>query len=48
MDIEVSFIGGVSLGIELVEIEKTFLCIDLLIIRILFSKNTDEDNNYMD
>jgi hypothetical protein len=48
MDIEICFINGVSLGIELAEMDKTFLCIDLLIIRILFSKNTDEDNNYMD
>jgi hypothetical protein len=42
MDFEISFITGVSVGIEVVEMEKNYLVIDLLVIRILISKNTDD------
>jgi hypothetical protein len=48
MDIEICLIGGISVGIELQELDKTYLCIDLLLVRILISKNTDEDNDYAD
>lgn len=41
MDIELCLIAGVSLGIEYQELEKGYLVIDLLIVRLLISKNTD-------
>jgi len=43
MDIEACFITGVSFGIEIQELEKVYLIIDLGIIRFLFSKYTEED-----
>jgi hypothetical protein len=43
MDIELCLISGVSVGIEIQELEKNYLIIDLGILRILLSKNTDED-----
>jgi len=43
MSIEACFITGVSFGIEIQELEKVYLIIDLGIIRLLFSKYTDED-----
>ena len=40
MFIQVSFISGVALGIELVELEnESFLAIDLLIVRVVISFN---------
>ena len=44
MDIEVCLITGVSFGIEIQELEKAYLIIDLGIIRFLFSRNTDEED----
>lgn len=41
MDIEIGLIAGMSLGIEYQELEKGYLIIDLLIVRVLVSKNTD-------
>lgn len=43
MDIELTLISGVSLGVEYQEMEKGYLILDLLFVRILFSKNTDEE-----
>lgn len=42
MEFEFSFITGASVGIELVEMDKTFLVIDLLVLRILISKHTED------
>jgi hypothetical protein len=43
MDIELCFIAGIALGIEYQEQAKGYLVIDLFFIRILVSKNTDEE-----
>jgi len=43
MDIEVCLITGVSFGLEIQELEKMYLIVDLGIIRFLFSRHTDED-----
>ena len=43
MSIEACFITGVSFGIEIQELDKVYLIIDLGIIRFLFSRHTDED-----
>lgn len=48
MDIEMCLITGLSAGIEYQELDKGYLIIDLFIIRIMFSKNTDEDEEYDD
>lgn len=42
MDIELCLIAGVSVGVEIQELEKTYFVIDLGILRILLSKNTDD------
>jgi hypothetical protein len=42
MEFEFSFITGAAVGIELVEMEKTYLVIDLLVLRILISKHTED------
>lgn len=39
MDFEIGLISGVSVGIELQELDKTYLIIDLGIVRILISRN---------
>jgi hypothetical protein len=38
MEIEISLIAGLSLGIEYQELEKGYLCIDLFILRVLLSR----------
>jgi hypothetical protein len=43
MDIEICLITGVSVGLEYQELDKGYLIIDLGIVRILISKNTDEE-----
>ena len=43
MDIELCLIGGVSVGIEIQELEKKYLIIDLGIVRVLLSRNDDDD-----
>lgn len=43
MDFELCFIAGIALGIEYQEQDKGYLVIDLLFIRVLVSKNTDEE-----
>lgn len=43
MDIEICLIAGISVGIEYQELDKGYLVIDIGIIRILISKNTDEE-----
>lgn len=43
MDIELCLIAGVAVGIELQELEKKYLVIDLGIVRILLSRNDDDD-----
>lgn len=43
MDIEICLISGVSVGIEYQELDKGYLVIDIGIVRILISKNTDEE-----
>lgn len=44
MDIELCLISGISVGIEIQELEKNYLIIDLGILRILISRNTDEED----
>jgi hypothetical protein len=43
MDIEVCLITGISFGVEYQELEKGYIVIDLGIVRILISRNTDEE-----
>ena len=43
MDIELCLIAGVAVGIEIMELEKKYLVIDLGIVRILLSRNDDDD-----
>jgi hypothetical protein len=43
MDIELCLIGGVSVGIEIMELDKKYLVIDLGIVRVLLSRNDDDD-----
>ena len=43
MDIELCLIAGVAVGIEIQELEKKYLVIDLGIVRILLSRNDDDD-----
>jgi hypothetical protein len=43
MDIEICLITGISVGLEYQELDKGYLIIDLGIVRILISKNTDEE-----
>ena len=43
MDIELCLITGVAVGIEIQELEKKYLVIDLGIVRILLSRNDDDD-----
>lgn len=43
MDIELCLIAGVAVGIEIQELEKKYLVIDLGIVRILLSRNNDDD-----
>jgi len=42
MDIELCLISGVSVGIEITELDKKYLVIDLFIIRVLLSRNDDD------
>jgi hypothetical protein len=43
MDIEVGLIAGIAFGIEYQELEKGYLIIDIGIVRILLSRNTDDE-----
>jgi hypothetical protein len=43
MDIEVCLITGIAFGVEYQELEKGYIVIDLGIVRILISRNTDEE-----
>jgi hypothetical protein len=43
MDIELCLIAGVAVGIEIQELEKKYLVIDLGIVRVLLSRNNDDD-----
>jgi hypothetical protein len=43
MDIELCLIAGVAVGIEIQELEKKYLVIDLGIVRVLLSRNDDDD-----
>ena len=43
MDIELCLIAGVSVGIEIMELDKKYLVIDLGIVRVLLSRNDDDD-----
>lgn len=41
MDMEVGFITGFNIGIEYAEVEKSYIIVDLGIIRLLFSKRDE-------
>jgi hypothetical protein len=43
MDIELCLISGISVGIEIMELDKKYLVIDLGIVRVLLSRNDDDD-----
>ena len=43
MDIELCLIAGLSVGIEIQELEKKYLILDLGIVRVLLSRNDDDD-----
>ena len=43
MDIELCLIGGVSVGMEIMELDNKYLVIDLGIVRVLLSRNDDDD-----